>query len=660
MSASKLNDVFLTHDELTAIRHLIVTDEDARQLATTTTLKPAQRAVDQSLIIPSPTDSKTPCSYDLQTGAPMRYNREESKHHVSVDGAPIVGPGYDATWAGITHNYNANDARRCALAAALFDNHAAGEHARQLLMHYADVYLSHVPGGKLSCTWGRIHCSGLEESVWIISMLWATELLDKLGMLSDDEIDTLQTNLFEPAVDLAWGEWFYIHNIRMWHNAAIGSIALAFNDRLARREAIHGQMGYRQQCVDGFHADGLLYEGSPGYHGYAMSAIIILAEAMARNGYEPYRDEHLKNMLLSPWRLMQPDGSVPPLNDYCPTTTLPTRLYGTALRRYDDEAIQSVAALAFEQWQNEGYGPNRTAADWNCSTGYFARQEVDWLLAWDKLQECRKPTRQPPTMVDMRQSGLGILRGEQGNYLLLKCSAKGSGHDHHDKLNLIWWHDNVCWLGDTGTTTNNTPLHENWFKHTLGHNSVTVDCTKQQRCDAKLVHIEPGLLIGSAAPYPDEMPDVQMTRRVQVTDDGTLHDRFDVSCDRQRTIDYAVHPLGEFCLPEGCRIEPAELRANDPAYAVMTNHRRLDFNQGTARVIWRQSSSTLEIDLSKLPAETEFWLAEGPVTPLDFNRLGTMMIVRQVVSRAILDIYYSVDRIENGCLNGRVERTATA
>lgn len=619
-----IKPTYLLSTELEAIRQLIQRDPLAMRVAQACIRSRAEAAMGMPLYIPAPLAQRQ-MTFHGPAGQRLIFDPASPHEHRDAAGNIYRSHAYDAGWNHTYHNRNANDARDCALAAAIFDDEAAGNRARDLLLQYAHAYADYPPAGRMTATWGRVHAAALDEANWCISLLWATELLHQTRRLSDADVDLLRSHLFEPVVDLLWGEWYFIHNIRMWCNAAIGSIGLAFGDRHAIRHAIHGDKGYRQQQIDGFRADGLLYEGSIGYHSYALSAMCILSEAMVRNGYEPYRDDYLLKAHLLPFDLAQPDGSIPPLNDYWPVATLPTRNMATALRRFEDDRVRAAASQAFRIWQEADYSYDRTASPWNWTTAYFCRQQVDWLLAWDKLTADLTPT--PPRIMKLSASGLGVLRPDADDYLMLKCSTKGSGHDHHDKLSIIWWQQGHCWLGDMGATSYGIDLHEKWIKHTLSHNTALVDGRAHESCSAQLTQCKPSHLAGQVQPYPQQMPDVQLARHVTLDDQANLHDHLTMRASQSRCVDYILRPRGQWVQQENIHLQPGKLQGHDDAYRVLQQTSRVSFADHPA-LLWRQGEHLLQIILDELDPAAEVWLAHAPENVIDLTKMGVMLILR--------------------------------
>lgn len=648
-----IQDTFITRHELAAAKALIQRHPLALEIATRSILDPAQAACRHALHVPGPVEYRFPEYHAADTGSPLSFDARDIAATRDASGRPVRGPGVDRAWVNLVHNTNANDARTCALAGALFDHTPSIDRARGILLAYAQNYPSYFPTGRASWTWGRVTCSGLEEAIWLLSMLWAAETLDKTGRLSQAETSLLKTNLFEPGIDLLWGDVPRIHNIRMWNNAAIGCVGFAFADRHAIRHAVFGEVGFRQQTVDGFTADGMQYEGSPGYHDYGLTAMLFLAEAMSRNGMRPYQEALLQSALLIPFQLMMPDGRMPALNDCWAGTTIPTRLYGTAALRYKDPAVSAASTHAFKAWQAAGYGPDTTVADWNHTPAYYGRQQIDWLLALESL-DFTLPLVPAPS-VQLKGSGIGIARPAADSYALLKCSRKGSGHDHHDKLSLLYWHAGTPWLQDKGSSSYSSNMHEGWFKTTLAHNTVLADQLSHERTDATLHGAAQTHLAGGARPYPDAMPDVTFQRNITLTGD-TLHDVFTCSAKQTRTFDYVLHPMGRL-LPHNHRFEPlAESLGPTQAYKNLTNVSRLRLSTAPT-LTFSQPSGILTLDLSSLGHNAVVHTANAPSSTTDHTILGDVVIIRISGIQARFELRFHAAATSTGAPATPLEKT---
>ena len=74
----------------------------------------------------------------------------------------------------------------------------------------------------------------------------------------------------------------------------------------------------------------------------------------------------------------------------------------------------------------------------------------------------------------MHGSGLTILRGRQGRYLLVKHSPFGGEHDHYDRLGISFsaFGDQMC--SDLGTVMYGVSWHYDYYKNTGAHNTIMV------------------------------------------------------------------------------------------------------------------------------------------------------------------------------------------
>lgn len=639
MTTLPLRSTFLTIAEIEQIRELICREPRAAQIAEACVRLPAAQACRRPMVIPAPLEHGHRSYFDPATGAALLYDRQRPHEHRSPSGQVFHGPDYDRGWCDITHSFNANDARTCALSTALYGEAAAADLAKELLLRYASAYTTYPLVSRAKRLQGRLTASGLDEAVWSIGMLWAAELLWSCGQLKTADVALVRNALFVPLVELLRQQWREIHNIRSWINAAIGSAGLAFGLEDVAREAIDGPHGWHRQLHEGYRADGLSFEGSPGYHAYGMGAMLFLAEAMARHGREPYAEPLLLRACQAPLRLTQPDYTLPALNDYSRQAPLPTRLYGTALRRWpSDGLIAAGAAEAMRLWRANGFGPDTSCGEWNHTPAYYARQQTDWLLAWEHLNPSLRLSPEPVTC--FADSGVGIIRPARRDLALLKCTrVGGSGHDHRDQLHLCWWHAGVCWLDDVGSGDYADPLHADWFAQTLAHNTVTVNRVTHERCDAHLLLCEPWRLIGQARPYPNSMPDVRLRRESTVERGGALNDCLIAESDVDRCFDYVLRPFGRLHVPAGASVSDYgplgesstydRMRCIGLGYETPRNVRRVRFeNGGVTPLRWQQAGASMELAVLTPQDQIEILIADAPLAPRRNTDLGQMLILR--------------------------------
>jgi len=619
--------VFLTSGEVVELRGRLERSPEAREVARKSLFEPAARDWDSRWQIPGSFHAEEAIFADPETGAPLIYDPSKRGPHLAATGRTVSGPQYDWAWDAITHDRNANTARRCALTGLLTGDKRYLDRAKEILFAYAEVYRDHPPRGRQSATWGKLFYQALNESVWSLSMLWATECLHHAGRLDAAECDHLKEALFLPLADLVWGEWYFIHNIRMWHNAAIGCIGLAFDQRDLIRHAIHGNMGFRQQLVDGYRwKDAFSCEGTLGYHGYGLTAVLFLAEAMQRRGYDPYHDPHLLRAVLVPARMAQPDGTPPTLGDMGRAKALPTRLYATAIGRYPaNDEIREAAALAFSQWKNGGFRADWESSDWNDTSAYYFRSEVDWLLNWDLIPHGETVGAHGQDLSVFPDSGIAISRPDPGSYLLLKASARTGSHDHYDRLSFIWWEQGECWFDDAGTCYYSHPFHEGWFKHTASHNTAVADGLRQERCAGKLLAASVSELRASVRPYPEAAPDVLLERRMRRIPGG-WEDEFRCTSERSRSFDLLYHPRAEWKNPPAGGAKTSY--EADGLAAAVKNARTFPLSEIPGPLQFEKTGEILEMEFVSFPPDARLIIGEAPANPHDQKTLLPFLCIR--------------------------------
>ncbi|MCJ7822840.1 MAG: heparinase II/III-family protein, partial [Armatimonadetes bacterium] len=83
-----------------------------------------------------------------------------------------------------------------------------------------------------------------------------------------------------------------------------------------------------------------------------------------------------------------------------------------------------------------------------------------------------------------RHAGYYVMRegwGANDQYLLFDAGFYGSGHQHEDKLNFIFWAGGRCLIGDPGIYRYSADEFEDYFRSSRGHNVIQVDGKGQAR-----------------------------------------------------------------------------------------------------------------------------------------------------------------------------------
>ena len=374
------------------------------------------------------------------------------RHVCPVCGKVYTGQPYDDIVLGWQHDKLADGARDLGLLYQLTDDPRYAAKAHEILMAYAERYLSyplHDKNNEPKIGGGRVTCQTLDESLWLISMAQAADAI--WGTLAPADIETLKTKLFYPAaVDVIQKHRIEIHNIQCWKNSAVGLTGLLFGDAALAADAIDGPAGCQAQLAQGVNADGVWFEGAWSYHFYTMDALHHLTEAARRGGINLYGDRY-KQMFLAPLDLAMPDGNLPVFNDCTPAKATGNPNYEIALARYQDVCFAIPLAVS-----------NRRTL----------QAFVNGVQPLPAAAHVPQPSRNFP------DSGYAILRagtGADATWLCLKYGPHGGAHGHPDKNSFVLYSAGRVLASDPGTSQYGIPIREGWYRTTLAHNTLVVD-----------------------------------------------------------------------------------------------------------------------------------------------------------------------------------------
>jgi hypothetical protein len=448
-------------------------------------------------------------------------------HTCPVDKQSLTGWPYDQVIFSRMHQDLAAAARDLALASRLGGDPSLAQTAAQILLAYADQYDSfaiHTTKGTVGTSGARVLSQTLDESVWLIPMAFAYDLVADSAALDAAQRAHIERDLLQAAAKVIARNEAGMSNWQSWHNAAILGAALAIDDPVMTARAWQDPSnGFLLQMQKSVSADGFWYEGSWGYHFYALDALVNLAEMAVRAGLDPYGQASLRKMFEAPVLFAMPDGTLPPFND-SGTSNLrkQTRPAEIAYNRYQDPALASFLSSS---------GRGRDALLWGAKNLPAAQQS------------------QLPSLL-FPDSGYAVLRAESTagtSYLALDFGPHGGGHGHYDKLGYVLFARGGLLGLDPGTQSYAAPTHATWDKATIAHNTVVVDETTQPEGTGKL-HRFVSLPSASfaAAEAADASPKAALLRSMLLTPDYVVDRVRAVATDGlSQKLDWIHHAPGE-------------------------------------------------------------------------------------------------------------------
>lgn len=525
-----------------------------------------------------------------------------TEHRCPRCGTIYTGDPYDAVVVGSTHNRYSRAVRDLGLAFRFTGDAGFAQKAAAILEAYAEKYRSyprHNVNGEDRVGGGRVMAQTLDESTWLIPIAWGYALIR--DQLSTDQQARITSGLLRPAADVIREHRMGVHNIQCWKNSAVGLVGFATGSQELVKEAIDDpDRGFRTQIAKGVTGDGLWWEGSMGYHVYTMSALWPLAEAARIAGIDLYSDRY-RTLYDAPLSLALPDGTAPGFND----------------NAGGDVLVQApLYELAYARWKKPEYGR------------LVARTERTSLHAL--LYGVADVPEGPmiPTASSMLESaGFAILR-DGGTAVAIRFGPHGGGHGHPDKLNIVTFSLGKLFGLDPGSINYGVPLHKEWYRSTVAHNTVSVDGLLQANVDGKLVRFEDNTLSAEAGVA---YPGVKLARSVRLVRDGQIDDRFDCSSTAVHTYDYAFHSPGVFS--SSLRFEPAAIGDSNGYQHIRNAAAAAAPGDWWAR--WENGGAIMTLKVKGEPG-TQVFRGEGP------GREPTNMVPLIVIRRKVAATAFQV------------------
>lgn len=413
-----------------------------------------------------------------------------------------------------------------ALAFRLSGNRAFAVEAARVLKAYADKYLTypmHDNKGKESQFGARVYSQTLDESIWLIDMAWAYDLIRDSDVLNPADRRHIERDLlYASAMTVSRANMGPTPNIQNWILGAEMAVGYTLGDQTLVSKALDGIHGLRSQ-LKVFVRDGFWTEGSWGYQFYALRPILFMAQMSTRAGVNLWKQEpDITALLASPIGVMFPDGSLPAFNDsHQVELAEEAPLYEVAYAATGNPVFAAIAA--------EGKRDSRFA----------------YLFGAPSLGNAKMPALHSAVYPD---AGYATLRAPHaGVTQIVKFGPYGGPHGHLDKLNELIYAEGMVMGVDSGTHFYGIPIHNEWDKRTVAHNTVAVDESDQQPATGKLLNwqSEPAFTALSVDAGP-AYASVDLQRTEVVTDNYVLEITRATSSDgKMHDFDWIYHNYGK-------------------------------------------------------------------------------------------------------------------
>ena len=480
-------------------------------------LQNARRGLESSLQLPD-RGGQWPHWYSCERDGVKLETVSPTEHRCPKCGTVYRGEPYDSVVLYGVHSRYSRFIRDLGLAFRFTGERAYARKAAGILAAYAAAYSRykrHNIRGEDKVGGGRIMAQTLDESVWLIPVAWGYSLVKET--IAPAQRTRIEIDLLIAATELIREHRMGIHNIQCWKNSAVGCAGYAAGrDELVADAIDNPDRGFRVQIARGVTDDGLWYEGSLGYHAYTMEALWPLAEAARRAGTDLY-SARMRSLWDAPIALALPNGDPPGFND-----SGGGNLAGLA----------PLYELGYARWQSPAFG--RVAAR--------SKRTSPQALLYGAETLPEGPLVPEESRI-LRAAGFALLRA-RGTVAAMRFGMHGGGHGHPDKLNIVTWGAGKLWGLDPGSINYGVPLHHEWYRSTIAHNTVCVDGALQAATDGLLEDWKSGQDATSIqATAANVYAGVKLTRSVTVRA-NRMDDRFECVSEGSHTYDWAFHAAG--------------------------------------------------------------------------------------------------------------------
>lgn len=477
------------------------------------------------------------CSYELE------FHREKSKEHpCPCCGRVFKGETYDSAWWGKINSQNCEAAYQMGLVGLLTGDEAYGRKAAEILTAYAACYPEYEIHGDIPYNGpGKANAQTLDEAIFLRNLAYAYDLV--AGDMTEEEREMVRSRLFkEGSRFLLDHRHRQIHNHEVIINSAIAIMGILLEDDDMVKEGLYAPYGLYYQLEHGMQEDGIWFEGSFGYHYYALDNFMAFEKFAVHTPYSRILHPNYRKMLEVPFDYAREDGSFTLVNDMYPGHSGLKRqyLYEFAYRHIPSNRMTQIMSLIYRGQKRD----NLEALIYGVAE--FEEEEPVW-------QNVRGENG----------SGYTVLHGKDGRRLFFKHGTYGGEHDHYDRLEISFDSHGVPVIPDMGTTGYGARLHYDYYKNTGTHNTVCIGEENQppvNGCLTRFEEVGDVIYVEAEADWTADyvMPDsftivqwseeayrnVRMKRKIAWAGDYMV-DLFLVEGAGGQSMDYALHIPGE-------------------------------------------------------------------------------------------------------------------
>ena len=402
----------------------------------------------------------------------LEFDYDDPIHYrCPIDGEIFTGEPYEGAWWCEVVTMNCRASYQLAVAYLLTGKEEYLEMVHRILLGYAKRYPSYeIHGGIPYNNPGKMAAQVLNDSDYLNSLARAYDLVKETFTAEEQELIERDL-LLEGANHLMTYFTPQIHNHEVCINSALGIIGLVLNRPDLIERAVDGKYGLKYQLDHAVLEDGFWFEGSGGYHHYALRWFLFYEKVARYTKYRMMEDPHyrelLRKMMVYCTKILQPDLTTPKLND------------GSSEGFRGKEYIYEFGYQCFPEDEEMLWCLHRTVDG-------TEREDLESLLyGVENLPPMPEFTQK--NYLAPNGTCFGILYGTDHRYLLFKGLPYGGEHDHYDRLGISFHAFGKKMCADLGTAGGyGAPLHYAYFKNTATHNTVAINGENMPPANSKI------------------------------------------------------------------------------------------------------------------------------------------------------------------------------
>ena len=459
---------------------------------------------------------------------------DDTHHQCAKCGTVYSGYPYDNVIYSRKHGRLTRDMESCAWAYAITGDEKYAQRTRDILVGYAERYSSYpyhsANMGKRtdppSRSGGHVFEQTLNEASWMSDVCISYDLTRTSDVFSKSDHQAIRDNFLLKVYENINKHKAGKSNWQTYHNSAFMLIGGVLHQEELIRQAIEDkENGFYYQMDVSVLPGGMWYENSWGYHFYTLGAVQRITETARRLGINLYSIPQVKDMHTVAMDYQMADGTLPRFGD-ATTTRIPGWSYEVAYHQWKEPAFLSMLPKS-PTWQSILLG------------------RVENPESAGKIGEFQSSLKEG--------AGHGILKAEGKNgksSAVLTFGPFGGFHGHFDKLSFVYFGLGKELGYDPGRALSQAyrlPVHRDWYRATISHNTVMVDRKSQEGMEGKLELFIASPEFSAVAANVDKAYKDIMHRRLLILrpDFLIVADALEANDGKEHLFDWIYHNLGD-------------------------------------------------------------------------------------------------------------------